>query len=84
MAEYINKIDSKQIIVMLIIIALGLVVVNQTLSYFYKAKFLQTPCQLCLELNPQYDDCFMAYKGLYGYNIMNITIDISNYTNEVA
>lgn len=40
------------IISALIIIALLLFVVNQTLAFFYKSQFLQTPCGLCEKLNP--------------------------------
>jgi len=36
---------------MLIVIALGTLAINQTLGYYYKAKFLATPCALCEELN---------------------------------
>ena len=39
-------------IIILIVIGLGLLVVNQTLQYFYKAQFLKSPCSLCKELNP--------------------------------
>lgn len=40
------------IVVILIIVGAGMFAVNQTLGYIYKSQFLQTPCQLCLELNP--------------------------------
>jgi hypothetical protein len=33
------------------IIALGTLAINQTLGYYYKTKFLLTPCQLCEEIN---------------------------------
>lgn len=38
------------IIVVLLMVGLGLFVINQTLSYFYKSQFLQTPCELCISL----------------------------------
>lgn len=51
-----NKITIKDILlitsVLLLIIALGFFAINQTLTYFYKAQFLQSPCGLCLKLNP--------------------------------
>jgi len=39
-------------IMILIIIVLGLLAVNQYLGFRYKAELLQTPCQLCTQLNP--------------------------------
>ncbi len=39
-------------ILMLIIIGLGLFAVNQGLSAFGKAQLLFTPCELCMEMNP--------------------------------
>lgn len=38
-------------LLIIIIIALGVTAINQTLGYYYKAKFLLTPCQLCEEIN---------------------------------
>ena len=40
------------------VIALGMFAVNQGLGYYYKSRFLQTPCELCAELNPQWQNCF--------------------------
>lgn len=41
----------------LIIIALGFVIINQGLGFFYKAHFLKAPCELCSELNPEVKTC---------------------------
>jgi hypothetical protein len=40
------------IVLILLVVALGTLAINQTLEYFYKSRFLQTPCSLCKELNP--------------------------------
>lgn len=34
-----------------IVIGVGMFALNQTLAYYYKAKFLLQPCQLCEEIN---------------------------------
>ena len=34
------------------------ILVNQSLGYLYKSRFLQKPCDLCEELNPHLKDCF--------------------------
>lgn len=43
------KITYKTIIIALIVIALALFVLNQTLSYIYKVEFLMNACELCME-----------------------------------
>lgn len=48
----------KQALIIIGVIALGLLAVNQTLGYFYKAALLKSPCELCLEKNPQLSPCF--------------------------
>ena len=35
-----------------LVLGLGLLAINQGIGYFYKSRFLQTPCELCRELNP--------------------------------
>jgi hypothetical protein len=48
-------------ITMLIIIgvvAVGMIAFNQVLGYFYKSEFLQTPCELCVKLNPEWKQCY--------------------------
>lgn len=56
----------KLIFMILLICSLGLFVINQILSYHYKAVFLKTPCKLCLELNPEVStNCFIKEERLY-------------------
>lgn len=47
----------KLIGIILVVILIGMFAVNQTLTYFYKSAFLQTPCQLCLSENKELDLC---------------------------
>jgi hypothetical protein len=61
MQEEQLKQAKKTLILALIIIgvvALGLLAVNQALEFTYRSQFLQAPCQLCRELNPDVDHCF--------------------------
>jgi hypothetical protein len=65
-------------IIILIVIGLGLLVVNQTLQYFYKAQFLKSPCSLCKELNPGYGEPPQQYN--MPTLPANITIDLERIT----
>lgn len=35
------------------VVAVGSFAVNQALEFRYRSEFLQAPCKLCLELNPE-------------------------------
>lgn len=48
----------KLILVILLVVGVGMFSLNQTYNYFYKQKFLSTPCNLCLDLNPNLERCF--------------------------
>ena len=48
----------KTLLVIVIIVFLGTLAINQTLGYYYKSKFLQGPCQTCIEINPHLSKCF--------------------------
>jgi hypothetical protein len=60
------------ILIVLAIVALGVTCVNQGLGYFYKTKFLATPCDLCIELNPHIEKCILetpkVTNELNGFN----------------
>lgn len=47
----------KVVLIMLLIAGAGLFLVNQFFSWKYKAEFLQAPCKLCSELNPDVEKC---------------------------
>jgi len=55
--------------IILLTIATGLFLVNQLTSFVYKAKFIESPCNLCKELNEEYseciDKCFFVNTTLY-------------------
>jgi hypothetical protein len=57
----------KEIIVGLIIIAIGLFIINQFISYVYSVQLLTHPCELCIELGN------VCYRKS-GFNISNLTI----------
>lgn len=40
-----------------LVVAVGMLAVNQSLGFFYKAHLLKQPCQLCGELNPGVQAC---------------------------
>ena len=44
-------------LVILAVVGVGVFAVNQTLGYIYRSQFLQTPCEVCLDLNPNLDLC---------------------------
>lgn len=47
-------------LIIIAVVSLGLLAVNQFLSFNYKAQLLGSPCTLCLELNPHLEDCFLS------------------------
>lgn len=47
----------KFILVLILVLALGMLAINQGLGFFYKAEFLKSPCGLCSELNPGVKQC---------------------------
>jgi len=60
------------ILIIMLVVALGVFAINQTLEFRYKSELLQAPCSLCTQLNPQFEDCFsfkIAVPGqAYEYN----------------
>lgn len=48
------------IVIIITIIALGIVIINQFFSWYYRAYFLLYPCELCVKLNPEYAGCFIT------------------------
>lgn len=54
------------LLIVLLVIGAGLLAINQTLEYFYRAEFLKAPCSLCLELNPEVArQCFIREDKLF-------------------
>jgi hypothetical protein len=53
----INKSRLRTAIIILGVLALGFLMINQAVGYFYKAQFLKSPCGLCGELNPEVKTC---------------------------
>lgn len=47
----------KFLLIIVAVVSLGLLAVNQALTFFYKAAFLKTPCELCGDLNPEVEEC---------------------------
>lgn len=68
------------ITVMLLVVCLGVFAVNQALEFRFKSVFLQTPCQLCGDLNkkqaPCIDACFKPSVTEYSnpFGEINITM----------
>lgn len=60
---------AKLLLIILAVVAVGLIAVNQTLEYFYRAEFLKSPCSLCMELNKNQSvcigNCFKYERNLY-------------------
>ena len=74
------------VLIVIGVVAFGLLAMNQFISWRYKNIFLQTPCQLCEELNPHLKDCFEDVSIIYtdeetGVEIENIT-DWKNKNNK--
>ena len=68
-----NKLKEVLTIILMIalVVGLGMLAINQTIGFFYKARLLQSPCSLCKELNP------LAGTSM---NIIPYNISITNLT----
>jgi hypothetical protein len=62
--DYYYKI-AKFLFIVLIVPALGVFAVNQALEFRYKSVLLQTPCTVCMDLNPAVKDCMVRKDTLY-------------------
>jgi hypothetical protein len=60
------------------VIALGLFVLNQFISWRYKALLLQTPCDICRELNPSVENCFTEIEK--GINKNQFKLNLTPYS----
>ena len=56
------------LLIILLVIAIGMFAVNQSLAYYYKSQFLQSPCSLCLTLNERLEPCFKEQLTIYKDN----------------
>ena len=48
------------ILIIILVVALGILAMNQGLRFYYASAFLQQPCELCSDLNPHLDNCIHA------------------------
>jgi len=48
---------AKTILIILLVVALGIFAVNQILKFFYNSQLLQSPCELCADLNKEQASC---------------------------
>jgi hypothetical protein len=59
----------KFLIMILIIVALGMFIFNQTFSWYYKAELVTKPCDLCLKLNPENSLCPKINEKIINWNM---------------
>ena len=69
----------KMLVLIVLVIYIGMLALNQTLAYIYKSEFLQSPCAVCKELNPDVEFCSKEIKinENNNYNMNNIIIPTS-------
>ena len=63
-----------------IVIGAGMFGLNQVMKFYYNSELLQSPCNLCVKLNPEIDkECFIKkeYIGQQSHDgiIYNITLE---------
>ena len=56
-----EKLRTIRLILFILLLLLGILVLF--VEWRYRAVFLSSPCELCVDLNPQYLECF-NYAGL--------------------
>lgn len=67
------------ILIIAIVFAVGLFALNQFISFRYKTIFLETPCELCVSLNPAWEVCRDNYnKNSQEEFINNLSIKKNN------
>jgi hypothetical protein len=65
------------ILIIVIIIAVGLFAINQYLNYKFKAQLLNSPCELCYNQNENIQKCFKENNFLYQeINLTNINFSL--------
>jgi hypothetical protein len=50
-----------------VVVLLGMLAVNQSLEFFYRAELLKSPCKLCWELNPGVESCIQELNKKESY-----------------
>ena len=63
-------------LIVIAVVALGLLALNQFISWRYKAYFLGSPCELCVEFNPYLKSCFNP-SGNININKNEITFNLT-------
>jgi hypothetical protein len=58
-----QQISMRKIIIILIVVALGLLIINQFIAYNKKVNLLMAPCELCLKENPHYYGCLLIKES---------------------
>lgn len=71
----------KFLMIMLGVMFLGLLVVNQSLEYHYRSAFLQTPCELCADLNPGVDRCVHPERYDVPVRVLDVRVDSLNLSS---
>jgi len=83
------KDHAKAIIIIAGVIAVGMLAINQTLGFIYKAHFLKSPCDLCGQLNPEVESCiinlnkearYWTQDGWKNESNVNENFKIKNYS----
>jgi|TARA_R100001530_G_scaffold45489_1_gene34278 hypothetical protein len=76
----------KLLLTIFLVVSLGMIAVNQTMEFFYKSKFLKSPCYLCAELNPGVEQCINnlnkqdSYWSADGWIVPNNLTKVYNIT----
>lgn len=68
--------------IVIIIVACGLVSLNAFLEFKYKAELLDTPCELCVKLNPEWERCYNIVTTPSTNN--KIKINQTNYSAVIS
>lgn len=71
------KIAIKNIVIALVIIALGITIANQTKGYYEKVNLLKAPCNVCAENYPELKECIYKPIQQTENNNYNIKINLS-------
>jgi len=67
--------DLKTIIIAILLLACLIFIANQAITLVYKVQLLYSPCDLCVKLNPEWNECYSSIQK--NENLINKNISFN-------
>lgn len=69
------------LLIVVIVIGAGLFAFNQFFAWQFKSQLLQSPCQLCVSINPNFTRCSYELKNNLQYSLPSVNLSALNITS---